>query len=170
MIFWTNSQFHTIDLFCPTCLSYQAVYLSSKKECLGNKKRKVLSFVILTGGFKRASQIKQKLAKGESISSRSLSLRRWIYLAFTPNTFYPPLGKWSSPENGEGDKQRSGKKAERYILPVISEYIICLESLYSLIYYVFNTMLGTVANSKETEDALYSRTQLICRLKKKCTT
>ena len=59
----------------------------------------------------------------------------------------------------ERERNRDQERKEKAnILPDISEYLLCLDSFYSLIYYVFNTMLGTVVNSKETEDALYSIT------------
>lgn len=57
----------------------------------------------------------------------------------------------------EREKNRDQERKEKdNILPDISEYLICLDSFYSLIYYVFNTMLGI--NSKEAEDTLYSIT------------
>lgn len=59
----------------------------------------------------------------------------------------------------EREKNRDQERKEKdNILPDISEYLICLDSFYSLIYYVFNTMLDIVVNSKEAEDALYSIT------------
>ena len=59
----------------------------------------------------------------------------------------------------EREKNRDQERKEKdNILPDISEYLICLDSFYSLIYSVFNTMLGIVVNSKEAEDALYSIT------------
>ena len=59
----------------------------------------------------------------------------------------------------ERERHRDQERKEKdNILPDISEYLICLDSFYLLIYYVFNIMLGTVVNSKETEDALYAIT------------
>lgn len=59
----------------------------------------------------------------------------------------------------ERERNRDQERKEKgNILPDISEYLICLDSFYSLICYVFNTLRGTVVNSKETDIALYSIT------------
>ena len=59
----------------------------------------------------------------------------------------------------ERERNRDQERKEKdNILPDISKYLICLDSFYSLICHVFNTMRGTAVNSKERDIALYSIT------------
>lgn len=70
----------------------------------------MLFFISLIGGFKRASQIKQKLARGQSISSKSLSLRKESHFYLISFTFH-----WESNLTLKMESKRNKERRQKEI-------------------------------------------------------